>query len=232
MSAGKKGKHLAWALFGAAGLLMGAGVAGSSRAALTYYNENYQADLEMSPPIGVKVTAREDPGPEPFRDGDKALPVYGGAENLVPGQSYPVEIGVGNTGEIEAYVRVVLRFYWQDDAGKRQDLDPGLIHRTVGEGWLEDTEAATREQAVYYCRTPLAPGENRLLVEELSIDAETAAHVSWNEEGTATSCDYGGLKLVVEAEADAVQTHNAAAAMESVWGREVTLEDGRITDLK
>lgn len=229
MGVKKNGKTFTGMLFGAAVLLLGAGAAGSSRAALTYYNDNYRADLQMSSQIGVEVTCSEEPGTEIFREGDGALPIDREAESLIPGRRYPLGLGVENTGKTEAYMRVTLRFYWRDAEGKRRDVDPDLIRRTIGGGWLEDEAAATREQAVYYCVTPVKAGERKVLVEDVSADLEAAGHVTWNEEGTATFYDYDGLTLVVEAEADAVQTHNAAAAMESAWGKKVSLENRSIT---
>ena len=40
-----------------------------------------------------------------------------------------------------------------------------------------------------------------------------------------TVYEYDGAMFVLEAEVDAVQTHNAADAIRSAWGVEVTLEE-------
>lgn len=225
MNAEKKKNLVTWGLFGAAVLLLAASVTGSSRAALTYYNENYQADLEMSAPIGVTLTAGEDHA----ADGT-AAPVSTEMENLVPGKSYPVRLGVENTGEIDAYVRVILRCYWKDENGKRRDVSPEWIEKGIPEGWLEAD--STKEQTVLYYRNPVAPGTKLIMVEDLSVSPEVAKYATWNTDGTTTTYDYKGLTLVVEAEADAVQTHHAAAAMESAWGRAVTLDGDTITSVQ
>lgn len=224
----KNTNRLTFILFGAAVVLLAASVTGSSRAALTYYNENYQADLEMSDPIGVTITSGD---PQAGTTGD-AGPLTTEVQNLVPGKKYTVNLAVENTGKIDAYVRVILRCYWKDETGKRRDVDPKLIEKEVPAGWLEDGPAATSEQVILYYRPPLAVGETASLVENLSVNVDVAKHATWNTEGTTTTYDYDGLTLVVEAEADAVQTHSPAAAIESAWGKEVTLDGETITSVK
>lgn len=216
----RKTNRLTWLLFGAAVTLLAVSVTGSSRAALTYYNENYQANLEMSAPIGVTITA----GGEQTETTE--IP------KLVPGRKYKVDLAVENSGEIDAYVRVILRCYWKDETGKRRDVSPELIEKGSLDGWLKDSSAATQEQMILYYPTPLKSGDKVSLVENLSVKADVAKYASWNAEGTTTTYDYNGLTLVVEAEADAVQTHSAAAAIESAWGREATLNGETITDVR
>ena len=227
----KNTNRLTWLLFGAAVVLLAGSVAGSSRAALTYYNENYQANLEMSAPIGVTITSG---ALQAGTTGD-AGPITTEVKNLVPGKKYPVNLAVENTGDIDAYVRVILRCYWKDKNGKRRDVDPKLIEKEVPAGWLEDASAATSEQVILYYQTPLKAGEaegTATLVKNLSVNVDVAKHATWNTEGTTTTYDYDGLTLVVEAEADAVQTHSPAAAIESAWGKEVTLDGETITSVK
>ena len=49
-----------------------------------------------------------------------------------------------------------------------------------------------------------------------------------------TTYSYDGLKFVLEAEAEGVQTHNAQDAIHSAWGRKVTIDPatGKITGVQ
>lgn len=44
-----------------------------------------------------------------------------------------------------------------------------------------------------------------------------------------TTYDYDGKQFRVEVEVDAVQDHNAEEAILSAWGRNVTVENGKLS---
>ena len=121
-------------LFIAAVGLLTASAAGSSRAALTYYSENYTAQLEMYD-IGVTLVENgRDVSWRNYTQKDDAWSEHKGElltdmeESLQPGKAYPERLCVRNSGNIDIYVRVFLYCYWEDEEGKRTVLSPDLIH--------------------------------------------------------------------------------------------------------
>ena len=135
-------------LFTAAVGLLAASAAGSSRAALTYYSENYTAQIEMYD-IGVTLVENgRDVSWRNYTQKDDAWSEYKGEiltdmeESLQPGKAYPERLCVRNSGNIDIYVRVFLYCYWEDEGGKRTDLSPDLIRLNLtGNGWVEGEES-------------------------------------------------------------------------------------------
>ena len=162
------------------------------------------------------------------------------------GRTYPEALSVRNSGSIDEYVRVKIYKYWVDEAGnKLPHLSPSMIdlHLTGGR-WLVDDRATTAnmgqgdprdgETIVLYYDSPLpAAGEGMYYETEpfadtVAIKSDVATKVT--EERTTdadgwttvrTAYDYDGATFVVEAEVDAVQTHNAQSAIKSAWGVDV-----------
>ena len=162
------------------------------------------------------------------------------------GRTYPEALSVRNSGSIDEYVRVKIYKYWVDEAGnKLPHLSPSMIdlHLTGGR-WLVDDRATTAnmgqgdprdgEMIVLYYDSPLpAAGEGMYyetepFVDTVAIKSDVATKVT--EERTTdadgwttvrTAYDYDGATFVVEAEVDAVQTHNAQSAIKSAWGVDV-----------
>ena len=110
--------------------------------------------------------------------------------------------------------------------------DPSLIHTGYGSedynttNWILDTAASTAERSVYYYRGILAAGDpSRPLYDSLWIDPAVTdyATVTTTKEGDKTittyTYAYDGYGFVVQAEVDAVQTHNARDAVRSAWGQ-------------
>ena len=125
------------------------------------------------------------------------------------------------------------------EPGREKDttLSPDLIdlNLTEGSGWVMDEAASTAERTVLYYTRALAPGESTpALSDTLRIDpavmTKVTETVTEDENGyktIETSYDYDGYQFRIEAEADAVQTHNAEDAIKSAWGVDVTAsEDG------
>lgn len=150
-----KGAYTTWLLFGTAVLLLLGSVAGSSQAALTYYSENYSAELQM---FDIGVTLVENGNDVSWRnytqkddewyEGGSVLLTHlvdtqGGKEEktaeIQPGRQYEEELCVRNTGNIDQYVRVMIYRYWVDAPGenetpvpveerrKRRDISPEWI---------------------------------------------------------------------------------------------------------
>lgn len=218
-----------WTLFALAVFLLLGSTVGSSRAALSYYSENYQARIQTSN-IGAVLTENE-------KESDGKLMAHirseESLENICPGRVYEERIGVCNTGSIDAYVRVILYRYWEDEDGnKRTDLPPELIRLNLtGSGWVEDLSASTEERMVLYYTDILKAGEHTPnLSDSLTIDPAVLSYVTKEikeENGyvtVTTAYDYDRIQFVLKAETDAVQTHNAADAVRSAWGVNISTD--------
>ncbi len=87
--------------------------------------------------------------------------------------------------------------------------------------WAKDPDSSTAERDVYYY-TGILPvgGETAPLFDTLWVDSSVAKSVITKTVGNVTTYTYpyDGYGFVVQAEADAVQTHNAKAAIRSAWG--------------
>lgn len=224
--------RLTWILSAAALLLLLFGAAGSSRAALTYYSENYSAQFQM---FDIGVTLLENGKKVSWRNyaqkddqwqeggGELLSGLLDGEEGgkICPGKAYEEKLSVRNSGSIDEYVRVIIYRYWEDKDGKRvTDVSPELIDLELsGSGWVEDAAASTEERIVlYYTGILPAGGETAALSDTLTIKEDAAVMMAEEE-----AYGYHGLRFVLEAEANAVQTHNAEDAIKSAWGVDVSV---------
>ena len=253
----QKSPALIIGLFLIAILLLLVGTVGYARAALTIRSEEYSSRVEMKD-IGVTLvengTAVASRDYASAQDGSWTGNVEGTlCAGLVPegeefeiGRKYDEVLTVRNSGTINEYVRVQIFRYWEDKNGKKQpELDPGLIdlHFTTAGGWLEDPDnnSTTSERNVFYYTSILPAGEetapltDTLKINEMIATKVTETTVSKEGKYTVihTTYDYDGTRFVIEAKVDAVQTHNAADAILSAWGRHVTVDgSGNITSLR
>lgn len=223
---------------------------GGAQAALTYFSEVYNSQVEL---YNIGVTLMENGDPVAFRDyGNEAdgnweeqgIGLLGhlreqlGEEGAMQlGRAYPEVLTVKNSGSIDQFVRVNIYKYWvtvEDGVEEKcRDLSPDLIRLeldNLGDMWIEDEAAATAERTVLYYKEPLAVGEESLpFSKTLAIDGGVAKYVTTRtvqEDGrtvTRTTYDYNGVEFRLEVEANAVQTHNAEDAIISAWGRQVEL---------
>ncbi|MBD5486714.1 MAG: hypothetical protein HDR18_14545 [Lachnospiraceae bacterium] len=221
------------ALFILAGVLLFGSSIGGASAALTYFSESYRSQVEMYD-IGVtlnengKGIANRDY--QSYSDGKWEEGVGVLLENrwsdenpLQLGKAYEEAVSVTNSGSIDQYVRVSLYKYWVKNGEKQQNLDPGLIELNLanaGSGWIIDTSASTAERTVLYYNRILGVGETSVpATDTLTISAK----VLDAEE------QYNGAEFRIEAEVDAVQTHNAEDAIWSAWGREIHVNNGSLS---
>ena len=203
-------------LFVAAAALILTGGIGGTRAALTDYSNTYLAQVETSE-IGVAL----------LENGAVAEELFAGGTDIAPGKEYAEELAVRNTSDIDTYVRVSLYKYWVDPDGKKvADPSADTIEFAFGDAWLEDEDSATDERTVLYYPEILAAGDDsEPFVTAVTVDAKELTK-KVTETGTTTittTYTYDGYSFVVEANVDAVQTHNADDAMLSAWGK--TLSD-------
>lgn len=218
-------------LFGAAGVLLLGSAVGSTRAALTYYSENYSAQMNMSS-IGVTllengtaVSSRDytDDGEWATTAGSLLTSLIPEGEKFTPGKAYTEELSVQNSGSIDTFVRVIIEKSWQKAGAKDTNLDPALIELNLApnSGWVESTSDATPERSVFYYTNALTPGASTSsLTDSVRINNSIAQKVVKKVEGNLITYEYqyDGYIFTLEAEVNAVQTHNAEEAIRSAWG--------------
>ncbi len=171
------------------------------------------------------------------------------------GRTYPEVLSVRNSGSIDEYVRVKVYKYWVDEQGnKLPHLSPAMIDlHLTNDHWIVDDRATTArmreddprdgEMIVLYYDSPLAAAgeggvfyETEAFADSVTIRGDVATQVTRTSSTDAngwttvrTVYDYDGASFVVEAEVDAVQTHNAVSAIKSAWGVDVEVDaDGKL----
>lgn len=245
---GKKSGKISVLLLAASVVLLLLSTVGSARAALTYYSENYAMEVTVS---SIGVTLVENGKNVSYRNyirddwsdsgsGELLSGLVPQGESLTPGKSYPEALSVTNSGAIDSYVRVILYRSWQNEKGEKlTELSPELIgfQLTEGSGWVVDDRASTPERIVLYYTKVLPSQESTpALCDAVRISNDIYREVK--EETTEETADgktirtvylHDGCYMSVEAEVDAVQTHNAAEAVKSAWGVDVTVSaDGTL----
>ncbi|MDD3218029.1 MAG: hypothetical protein PHC41_03695 [Lachnospiraceae bacterium] len=222
-----------------AAILLLASTVGSTRAALTYYSESYSAQLNMSN-IGVSLVENGEIVSSRNYTEDGVWDETGTKELLSKmvkenekfqiGKKYEERISVRNTGSIAAFVRVTLTKSWTNDEMKDITMSPDLILLNLlsQNGWVVDTDASTKERTVLYYTNALEAGsETPPISDTFQIDPEVAKKWKKAENGNTISYvyEYNGYVCKLEAEVDAVQTHNGGEAIKSAWGVDVTVSD-------
>lgn len=204
-------------LFAVAAALIVGGSIGGVRAALNG-SEVYQSEIEVYN-IGVVLNENNTPTQTLLSGIDE--------KTFKIGQSYDEVISVTNSGSIEEYVRVTITRYWEKDGSKLTTLAPGAIdlNLTSGSGWIVDESASTEERIVlYYTRPVAAGGTTSALSDVLTVNKDVSLGA------TQYKKDYQDTTFHLEAQVDGVQTHNAAHAIMSAWGRSVTISgDGTLS---
>ena len=255
-------------------VMLGVGGAMSTKAALTYFSEDYISDFELDHlhvhliENGVDV-CHENNGDETVHGAKKYkgnLVEYLGYKNdehyedapgyklgtpgtVEPGKTYKEEISCSNGQDINQYVRLTVKKYWVKDGKKNTKLSPDLIKLTYNgkeynsDLWQVNSAEHTTESDTYYLTKMLPANEaSGLLFNELTIDKSVAdkANMTVSEketkEGSKTvkvvtyTYDYNDYTFYIEANVQAIQTHNVNDAIESLWGvTNVTAADGIVT---
>lgn len=236
-------------LLGASAALLLLSTVGSTRAALTYYSENYAVEVTVSS-IGVSllengktISSRDYDGSQwKENSGELLTGMLADGEEIVPGKPYEESLSVANSGAIDSYVRVSLYRSWRDANGETDTmLSPELIDLSLnleGSGWVEDTGASTPERLVLYYTRPLLSGQAApAFCDAIRIDPavaskvkETTVEENAGHKTITTTYAYDGYQFHLEAEVDAVQTHNAQDAIKSAWGVDVEVgADGTLS---
>ncbi len=214
----------------AAGLLLFSSI-GGARAALTYFSDDYAANIQLHE---IGVTLVENGAPV---EGELLKGLLAEGEELKLGTAYQEQLNVYNSGVINEYVRVSIHKYWVDSEGEKiRTLSPELIGLNLvnlGTDWLIDQEASTRERTVlYYNKLLASQSETPLFADKLTIDDSIADRVGETRETSGgyttitVTYEYDGARFCIEAKVDGVQEHNAQDAIWSAWGRRVTIDNG------
>ncbi len=234
-------------LLSASAVLLIGSTVGSTRAALTYYSENYGAEVTVSN-IGVSllengetVSRRDYDSNGEWNETIGMLLADLQEETIVPGKEYDEALAVSNSGSIDSYVRVILNKSWTDSEGNTDpNLSPELIDLNLltDNGWIIDEDASTAERTILYYTNILPAGDTTpALSDTVRIDPAVAdkvtEEVATDENGYKTitfTYAYDGYTFELEAEVNAVQTHNAQDAIKSAWGVDVDVaDDGTIS---
>ncbi|MBM6668067.1 hypothetical protein H6A64_09505 [Lacrimispora saccharolytica] len=234
-------------LLSASAVLLIGSTVGSTRAALTYYSENYGAEVTVSN-IGVSllengetVSRRDYDSNGEWNETIGTLLADLQEETIVPGKEYDEALAVSNSGSIDSYVRVILNKSWTDSEGSTDpNLSPDLIDLNLltDNGWIIDEGASTAERTILYYTNILPAGDTTpALSDTVRIDPAVAdkvtEEVTTDENGYKTitfTYAYDGYTFELEAEVNAVQTHNAQDAIKSAWGVDVDVaDDGTIS---
>ena len=230
-------------LLTASALLLIGSTVGSTRAALTYYSENYSAQIEMQN-IGVSLLENGDvvssqdftsKNQQEVKDGELLTGLLGKYEKFAPGKKYKEELSIQNSGNIDTFVRVILTKSWQNKEGKKNTtLSPDLIELNflTTNGWVVADQQTTDERTVlYYTKAVKAGDTTPALSDTLRIDPKIATEIEKTvKDNTITyTYKYNGYTFHIDAEVDAVQTHNAKDAIKSAWGVDVNVSDDETT---
>lgn len=228
----------------AAALLLVGSTVGSTRAALTYYSENYSAQMNMQS-IGVSllendkvVSSRDYVSNNEWKgtsEGTLLTNLLGKDGTFTPGKKYNEAISVKNSGTIDTFVRVIITKSWQDEEGnKNTTLSPDLIELNflTDNGWQIAKDQSTTERTVLYYTKAVAAGDSTpALSDTIRIKPSIAKDVTKHVDGNTITYTYkyNGYTFHIDAEVDAVQTHNAKDAIKSAWGVDVNVSDDETT---
>lgn len=152
-----------------------------------------------------------------------------GQAMVVPGKLYKETLAAENKSSHDQYVRIILRKYWISANGKDTALTPDMITINTGKGWAKSSKESTKETEVLYYKEKLAGGETSpaaitgIRISDAVLDA-VEVHEEAEQVGGKTIITYAysfdGCHIGIEAELQAVQTHNAKEAIVSVWGND------------
>ena len=230
----------------AAALLLVGSTVGSTRAALTYYSENYSAQMNMQS-IGVSllendkvVSSRDYVSNDEWKgtsEGELLTNLLGKDDTFTPGKKYEEAISVQNSGNIDTFVRVIITKSWQDKEGKKNtELSPDLIELNflTDNGWQIAADQSTTERTVLYYSNAVTAGDTTPALSDTirinpSIASDVTKHVSEDGRSITYTYKYDGYTFHIDAEVDAVQTHNAKDAIKSAWGVDVNVSDDETT---
>lgn len=220
----------------AAVLLLGSAI-GSTRAALTYYSDNYVAEITVSQ-IGVSLlengaeVCRRDYNQNEWEtstnvggesaNGALLRNMLAEGEKLALNKRYEENLSVKNSGSIDTYVRVRIYRYWVMNGEKVTTLSPELIDLNFvnTDKWVRNPKETAECTELFYKGILPSGQETEEFADSVRIDGAVASEATVETNGNVitTTYKYDGVEFHVDVEVDAVQTHNAQDAIKSAWG--------------
>ena len=211
----KRSGRVTYVLLALAVILLLGSTIGSTRAALTYYSENYTADITVSR-IGVsllengKVVMSRDYDNDDWKvttnRGDDAANgallrnMLGKDEKLALNKTYKEELAVKNSGTIDEYVRVRVYRYWTKRNASGQNvkvttLSPDLIDVNFvnGNKWVKNPNATAECLELYYKGILSSGSDPAVFADGVRIDGQVASEAvtdskeSTDEKGNKTT---------------------------------------------
>ena len=230
-------KKVTYLMFTASVLLLLGSAVGSTRAALTYYSNNYVAEITVSQ-IGVSllengetVSSRDYSGKEwkvtnnqggSSVNGALLLHMLNEGEQLALNKTYDEKLTVKNSGTIDEYVRVRVYRYWMKDGKKVTSLTPDLIDLNLvnTDRWIKSPNETAECVELFYKGILKTGKETEPFADTVRIDGRLAQEATIETKGdtVTTVYKYDGVEFHIDVEVDAVQTHNAKDAIKSAWG--------------
>ena len=215
----KKKNFITYGLLVAAGVLLLGSAIGSTQAALTYYSENYTAEITISQ-IGVslmengKVVSSRDYNEDKWdiSTNKKDSTSASGAlltnmlkkdEKLALNKKYDEVLRVKNSGSIDQYVRVRIYRYWTDKDGKKVTaLSPDLIDLRIkdksindkeaydGSRWVKNPESTRECMELYYKGILPSESESESFADVIRIDGQVADEATVETKGNIITTTY------------------------------------------
>lgn len=167
---------------------------------------------------------------------------------IMPGKAYDEHIaaknetGTEDVSAVDQYLRIIVKKYWVDKNGKKDNtLDPSLIKLSYGDSeynegsWQKNSNESTTERETYYYTSVLKGQEqtpdlfDQLQLDKKVLDDMTVIESDWvnGKKSYKYVYAYSGLRICIEAEVQALQTHNINRAIKSVWGvQNVSVSNG------
>ncbi|MCI8506237.1 MAG: hypothetical protein HFI67_08635 [Lachnospiraceae bacterium] len=230
-------KRITYVLLALAAVLLLGSAVGGTRAALTYYSENYTAEITVSQ-IGVsllengQVVSSRDYKQNEWQavtnrgkdsvNGALLLNMLEPEEKLALNKEYEERLTVKNSGSIDEYVRVRIYRYWMKDGKKVTTLSPDLIDLNLvsQDVWVKGPNETVECTELFYKGILPSGEESEAFADTIRIDGAVAAEAKVERNGSTitTTYKYDGVEFHVDVEVDAVQTHNAQDAIRSAWG--------------
>ncbi len=196
----KNSRRVTYVLLALAVLLLLGSTIGSTRAALTYYSENYTAEISVSQ-IGVSllengnvVSSRDYDNDEWKITTNRGNDAVSGAllqnmlkegEKLALNKTYNEKLSVKNSGTIDEYVRVRIYRYWTKKNASGQNvkittLTPDLIDLNLvnKDKWVKSPHDSTECMELYYKGILPSGSETEIFADGIRIDGQVASEAT------------------------------------------------------
>lgn len=157
-------------------------------------------------------------------------------DDLKVGENFEKTIAIENYGSISEFVRIIISKMWFTADGIRKYDNSDFIELNFIENsdWLIDENASTSSRIVaYYTKKIDSKEKTTNLINSIRIDPDIYRYgytISEDDNGNIT-IEYNSYGFEIYIETDAVQAHNAKAAIKSAWGVDAEISENEDTIL-